>query len=180
MRCVMLLSLLLISGLVHAGEPDLALVLVTNEKGRPLRGAYAPHVSHQAWLGRRNEPAFTVELHFTVSEAYPYDVHRRGTHESWSLTPDTLRVGWRRHLRFRVLDCYCAEPYLLVRRCGETMRVDLPDDPEERAVLVARMEQRGAGNSPEVVRFRPGRYTLKELSDGFEALEKRFARRLDL
>ncbi|MCB0785814.1 MAG: hypothetical protein KDC02_16615 [Flavobacteriales bacterium] len=178
MRWNMLVSLLLVVGVVYAGEPDLVFVLVRNEKGRPLHGAYAPHVSHKAWLGRRNRPAFTVELHFTVSEEYPYDEGERGRHMSWSLTPDTVRVGWRRHLRFRVLDCYCTEPYLLVRRGEETMRLDLPDDPEERAALVARMELRGAEGPPEVVRFRPGRYTLLELSEGFEALEERIARRM--
>lgn len=160
------MSLLLVVGVVCAGEPDLVFVLVRNEKGRPLRGAYAPHVSHQAWLGRRNRPAFTVELYFTVSEEYPYGEGERGRHMSWSLTPDTVRVGWRRHLRFRVLDCYCTQPYLLVRRGGGTMRIDLPDDPEERAGWVARMYPPGTRSPAMQVRFRPGRFTLAELDEG--------------
>ena len=176
MRCLVLLVVLLVTFQAQAGPPDLALVFVRDAKGRPLRGAYASHVSHQAWLSRRNRPAWTVELHFTVSQEYPYDEGVRGRHQSWSLTPDTIRDGWRRHLRFRVLDCFCTEPYLLVRRGEETMRLDLPDDPEERAELVARMERRGPGGPPEVVRFVPGRVTLAELVEGFEDREARMAR----
>jgi len=175
-----LATLLLIAGntLAWAGDPDLSMVFVRDAKGRPLRGSYAPHASHQAWLSRRNRPAWTVELHFTVSREYPYDEGERGRHQSWSLTPDTVRDGWRRHLRFRVLDCYCTEPYLLVRRGNETMRLDLPDDLEERAELVARMERRGPGGPPEVVRFVPGRSTLAGLVEGYEEREARMARRM--
>ena len=178
MRVPLFLLLVLLGGTARADGPDLSLVFVRDANGRPLRGAYAPHVSHQAWLSRRNRPAWTVELHFTVSQEYPYDEGERGRHQSWSLTPDTVRDGWRRHLRFRVLDCYCTEPYLLVRRGEETMRLDLPDDPEERAELVARMERRGPGGPPEVVRFVPGRVTLAEQVEGFEDREARMARRM--
>ncbi|MCB0780260.1 MAG: hypothetical protein KDC03_12160, partial [Flavobacteriales bacterium] len=75
-----LATLLLIAGntLAWAGDPDLSMVFVRDAKGRPFRGAYAPHVTDQAWLSRRNRPAWTVELHFTVSREYPYDEGERG------------------------------------------------------------------------------------------------------
>lgn len=114
-----------------------------------MRGAYAPSFTAQQWLGTKRRPAWTVELHFTVSADYPYAPHEVGTHQWWPLTPDTVRMGGRRHLRFHVIDCWCERKYLLVRRGQETMRIDLDAEtglpPHDSNVAVAN----------EVIVFRP-------------------------
>ena len=91
---------------------------------------------------------------------YPYDEGGAAGIQSWSLIPDTVRDGWRRHLRFRVLDCYCTEPYLLVRRgerpCAWTCLMIL----EERRSWWRAWSGEVREALPEVVRFVPGRVTL--------------------
>ncbi len=61
------------------------------------------------------------------------------------------------------------------------MRIDLPDAATERWALVQHVMQRsGDLPSPEVIRFRPGRFTYAELMNDtiFDELEARLAKRL--
>lgn len=134
-------------------QPDRSIIIVRDERGRRMRGAYADTFAAQEWLGTTRRPAWTVELHFTVSAEYPYSAHEIGTHQSWPLTPDTVRIGGRRHLRFRVIDCRCKRKYLLVRRGTEMMRVELPNSRAGSA-----MPERASteGTTPTVLVFRPG------------------------
>lgn len=70
------------------------------------------------------------------------------------------------------------DQYLSVVQGGEVMRIDLPNDPAERWALVQQVMQRsGDIASPEVVRFRPGRFTFAELMNDtlFDELEIRLA-----
>lgn len=52
------------------------------------------------------------------------------------------------------------ESYLLIIADTDTMRIDLPDDP---SVLIDRAWARGQRDTPEVIRFRKGRYAVEEL-----------------
>lgn len=160
---------------------DLSVVFVRDAAGRPMSGTYASSVVAQAWTGKRANPAWTVEMHFTVSKDYPYSTYEIGRHQSWPLSPDTVRVGGQRHLRFTVLDCWCVDQYLLVVHGGETMRVDMPNDANARRNMVQQMERR-SGNvpSPEVIRFRPGRFSYVAMAQEGEQqeLEQRIADRL--
>lgn len=160
--------------------PDLSVVFVEAD-GRPLRGAYAHPVAAQAWLSGPGAPAWTVEMHFTVSDDYPYSPYEIGKHQGWPLQPDTVRDGRTRHLRFRVLDGYCTDQFVLVIRGGDTMRVDMPNDRTVRGHLhMFTVKRSGNVPSPEVIRFRPGRYSFVALAQESEvhALELRLAVRL--
>lgn len=53
-----------------------------------------------------------------------------------------------------------AESYVLVISGADTMRLDLPEDPR---VLIARALERGWRDTPEVFRFRKGRYEVVQL-----------------
>lgn len=53
-----------------------------------------------------------------------------------------------------------AESYVLVMAGADTMRLDLPEDPR---VLMDRALERGWRDSPEVFRFRKGRYAVAQL-----------------
>lgn len=130
-------------------QPDRSIIIVRDERGRRMRGAYADTFSAQQWLGTTHRPAWTVELHFTVSAEYPYSAHEIGTHQSWPLTPDTVRIGGRRHLRFRVIDCWCERKYLLVRRGKEMMRVDLDGNAASPSVETG-------SERPDPIVFQPG------------------------
>jgi hypothetical protein len=160
--------------------PELSVVFVQDDGGRAMAGRYATPVAAQAWLSKPNTPAWTVEMHFTVSTEYPYAQHEIGRHRMWPLSPDTVRDGWQRHLRFSILDCWCTDQYLLVIRAEDTMRVDLPDAGDLRKALVLRVYSRsGMLPSPEVMRFRPGHFTFSELADvpDHHELELRLAKR---
>lgn len=163
------------------GLPDLTMVFVRDEAGHAQRGAYANTVAEQEWTGTRRRPAWTVELHFTVNTDYPYSPHEVGTHQFWPLGPDTVRDGRREHLRFHLSDCWCVDQYLRVVQGAEVMRIDLPNAPAERWTLVQHvMARSGYSASPEVIRFRPGRFTYVELMNDadFDALEARLAEQL--
>ncbi len=53
-----------------------------------------------------------------------------------------------------------AESYVLVIHEKDTMRIDLPEDPKQ---LIDRAWLRGERNTPEVIRFRKGRYAVEQL-----------------
>ena len=150
MRACILLSWLLVHTL--QAQPDASYIFVRDGLGRPLRGTYTSTIAAHQWLGTRRRPAWTVELHFTVSKDHPYSAHEIGTHQSWSLTPDTVHSFGRRRQRFKVINCWCVQKYLLVWRGHETMRIDLPE---------AGVVDRDVGTV--MIRFRPGRYALAEV-----------------
>lgn len=165
----------------QTARPELAVVFVGDNDARPMTGAYAMPIAAQAWLSTPNTPAWTVEMHFTVSKDYPYSEHEISTHKSWPLSGDTVRVGRREHLRFNILDCFCTDQYLLVIQAGDTMRVDMPNDDTNRGHLIHLMVARsGAVPSPEVVRFRPGRFSFVALAEdpNYREVEARIAQRL--
>jgi hypothetical protein len=166
---------------VQATQPDLSVVFVHDAKGHPMPGAYATPIAAQAWLSTKRAPAWTVEMHFTVSKDYPYSEHEIGTHKFWPLSGDTVRDGRREHLRFGILNGYCVDQYLLVIRGGDTMRIDMPDDPTNRGHLVHRMAARGGSlAAPEVIRFMPGRFNFVDLAEdpSYRELEERIAQGL--
>ncbi len=180
MRPPFLLLLLCMWSSAQAGI-DLSVAFVRDTVGRPMAGAYASSVEAQAWTGGRGNPAWTVEMHFTVSKDYPYGTYEIGRHQSWPLSPDTVRVGGQRHLRFTILDCWCIDQYLLVIKDGDTMRVDMPNDASTRGHLVHHMVRRSGGvPSPEVIRFRPGRFSYVAMAQEGELhqVEQRVANRL--
>ncbi len=177
---LLLLLLLCMCSNVHAGV-ELSVVFVRDTAGRPMSGTYASPVAAQAWKSRSRKPAWTVEMHFTVSKDYPYSTYEIGRQQSWPLSPDTVRLGGQRHLRFTILDCWCVDQYLLVIQGGETMRLDMPNDDNTRSQLVHHMVRRsGDVPSPEVIRFRPGRFSYVALAQEGEPheVEQRIADRL--
>ena len=163
------------------GTPDLTMVFVRDEAGHGQRGAYANTVAEQEWTGTRRRPSWTVELHFTVSSDYPYSPYEVGRHQFWPLTGEAVRDGQHEHLRFSVPDCWCVDQYLLVLQEGEMMRIDLPDAGAERLALKQRILARsGVVASPEVLRFRPGRFNFRQLANDslYDAMEQAIADRL--
>ncbi len=160
------------------GISELLVVFVHDTDGRPMTGTYAMPVAAQAWLSKPSAPAWSVEMHFTVSKEYPYSPHEIGTHKFWPLSPDTVHAGRREHLRFSILDCFCTDQYLLVIQGDDTMRVDMPNDPTTRGHLVHRMVARGGGAAaPEVMRFAPGRFNFVVLAENvrYKEVEERIA-----
>jgi hypothetical protein len=182
MRTLLLIfPTLLGSLLANATRPDLAVVFVHDLDGHPMQGAYASPIAAQTWLSTKAHAAWTVEMHFTVSKDYPYGEHEIGTHKSWPLTADTICDGRRKHLRFDILDCFCDDQYLLVIKGGDTMRIDMPNDVNNRGHLVHRMVARGGLlAAPEVVRFVPGRFNFVALAEDarYHEVEARIAERL--
>lgn len=178
-----LLPLFLFHGTLpaKATRPELSVVFVHDADGRPMRGAYATPIAAQAWLSKPNAPAWTVEMHFTVSGEYPYSAHEIGRHQFWPLVADTVRNGRQRHLRFNILDCWCRDQYLLAILGGDTMRVDMPNDANVRGHLVHnRVARSGLVPSPEVFGFRPGRFRFEALAQDarMHEVEQRIARAL--
>ena len=178
-----LLPLFLFHGTLpaKATRPELSVVFVHDADGSPMRGAYATPIAAQAWLSKPNAPAWTVEMHFTVSGEYPYSAHEIGRHQFWPLVADTVRNGRQRHLRFNILDCWCRDQYLLAIQGGDTMRVDMPNDANVRGHLVHnRVARSGLVPSPEVFGFRPGRFRFEALAQDarMHEVEQRIARTL--
>ena len=178
-------TLLLLAVTLHAFAQPLtderSIVFVADAECRPMAGAYATPVAAQAWLSKRNAPAWTVEMHFTVSKDYPYSPHEIGRHMSWPLTGDTVRDGRVRHLRFTVLDGWCTDQYLLLIRGADTMQITMP----ERSILLDPTSQQaaplsGVVASPLVVRFQPGVYAFTTLAEAgtYQPMEQRIAARL--
>lgn len=182
MRSRIFLYLLLIATTAKAQpRPELSVVFVDDAHGRPMRGTCATPIAAQAWLSKPGAPAWTVEMHFTVRDDYPYSPHEIGKRMFWPLNADTIRDGRHRHLRFSILDGYCTDQYLRVIRGDDTMRVDMPNDPTARGHLQLFMVKRsGALSSPEVIRFRPGRFSFVTLAqeERMNELEMRLAGRL--
>lgn len=177
----LLLLLLFLPRLLAAQQPDLSVIFVSDLDGSPMPGAYANPIAAQAWLSKPKAPAWTVEMHFTVGDDYPYSPHEIGTHKMWTLNADTLRDGRRRHLRFNIIDCWCRDQYLLVIQSGDTMRVDMPNDDNVRGHLVHnRVARSGLVPSPEVIMFKPGHFRFEALAQNsrMHEVEQRIAQKL--
>lgn len=158
-----------------------SIVFVADAEGRPMAGAYATPVEAQAWLSKRNAPAWTVEMHFTVSKDYPYSRHEIGRHMSWPLTGDTVLDGRVRHLRFTILDGWCTDHYLLLIKGTDTMRITMPDRSIAFEQTAQHPERRnGKEAAPLVVRFQPGVYAFATFAeeDAYHPMEQRIAARL--
>lgn len=173
--------LFLAAGAVRAQQPDLSVVFVRDLDGNVMPGTDANPIAPQAWLSTSKVPVWTVQMHFTVGEDYPYAPHEIGTHKQWTLNADTVRDGRLRHLRFNIIDCWCRDQHLLVIQDGDTMRVDMPNDVDTREHLVHKsLARSGAVPTPEVVRFRPGQFKFVALAqdERMRAVELRIADRL--
>lgn len=168
--------------LAQPGAPDLSFTVVRDTKGRPMRGPYAENAMMREALRKPHVEPWTVEIHFTLSKDYPYAPEQAGKHEQWVLTATPLQDGRTQRLWFSILDCWCTDLFVLIMQGQESMRIDLPDASPERWALVQHVMQRsGDLPSPEVIRFRPGRFTYAELMNDpvFDELEARLADRLN-
>ena len=172
--------LLFVPFLLHAqpGAPDLTFLMVRNANGRPMKGPYVENAMlREAKRTKTTEP-WSVEVHFTVGEGYPYGPEKPGDHKQWSLSGTAMPMPGRDRMVFSIIDCWCTDLHVQVIKGDQTMRIDLPDAPADRWVLVQRvMARSGDHPSPEVFRFRAGRYTYAELADdpAFNKLEQRIA-----
>lgn len=178
-------TLLLLAVTLHAFAQPLtderSIVFVADAEGRPMAGAYATPVEAQSWLSKRNAPAWTVEMHFTVSKDYPYSPHEIGRHMFWPLTGDTVRDGCVRHLRFTIFDGWSTDHYLLLIKGTDTMRITMPDRSIAFEQTAQHPERRnGKEAAPLVVRFQPGVYAFATLAeeDAYHPMEQRIAARL--
>jgi len=164
------------------GGPDLSFLLVRDANGSPMKGPYAESAMLREALRTRTKEPWSVELHFTVAEGYPYGPEKPGDHKWWPLTGSAMQARGKDQLVFRLFDCWCTEFYVQVMQGDRIMRVDLPDAPADRWALVQRvMARSGDHASPEVFRFRAGRFSYAELADdpAFDELEKRIAQGLE-
>lgn len=171
----------LLLGMRSIAQPGegVSVLFVHQANGSPMPGAYAQPITAQDRLGKPDASAWTVQMHFTVSDDYPYAPHEIGTRKQWTLSADTVRDGRQRHLRFHMFDCWCRDQYLLVIQAGDTMRVDLTNDGNTRGQLVhERVTRSGLVPPPKVIRFRPGRFSFEAMAqDGsLHELEQRIAR----
>ena len=164
-------------------QPDLLFVVVENEHGRPMRGTLADSRMMLDLWQRVGRSTWMMSEHFTIANTYPYGPEKPGDRKSWTLNGERIKLGLRTHLRVALIDCYCRDAFVVVERGGQHMRIDLPDAPAERWALLQRMQRRSVEHaSPEVFRFRPGRFTYAELANdpAFDRLEARLtARRND-
>ncbi|HRF80257.1 MAG TPA: hypothetical protein PL070_09225 [Flavobacteriales bacterium] len=161
------------------GSPDIGFTLVINEQGRPMPGLHAQDPITRHDLSRAGKPSWSVEEHFTNQS--PYEPARNGEHTWWMRDGTRLPGLGKERLRFHFIDCWCTEHYIMVYNGEESMRIDLPDAPADRwAIAQHVMARSGYSASPEVIRFRPGRYTFEELmhDPAFDRLEQRIAKRL--
>lgn len=95
---------------------------------------------------------------------------------STPLFADT-RMGWR---HYRLGDCACTGMHVLVIAGSDTMRIDFPDANMERWMLIQHAMGRWDRNTPQVIRFRKGRFAFAEwMKDPWsEAVSNTFAQRL--
>ncbi len=167
----------------RAQPPELSVVFVNDADGTPMIGPYVGNTHLQRTFRKPHRMPWTVQQHFTVSADYPYSTHEVGGHKSWLLSPDT--ITWRRkhYLRARILDCWCIDQYLLVIKGEDTMRIDVPGPGDLRSAFVDGVVRRsGLVSSPEVVRFRPGRFTFAQVANNehYSMLEMLLAEQLVL
>ncbi len=178
----MIIGALLGTGLLaQPGAPELSFTLVRDAKGRPMQGPYAENAMMREALCKPRKEPWTVEIHFTIAKNYPYAPEQAGKHEQWVLAATPMKDGRTERLRFGILDCWCDGLFVLVIQGQQSMRIDLPDPSAERWALVEHvMKRSGDFASPEVIRFRPGRFTYSELMNdpAFEELEMRLAGKL--
>jgi len=173
--CVMRVGL----AVAQPGCPDISFTLVSDTKGRPMPGRYAKDAITRHDLGRRGVGSWSVEEHFTSNS--PYESDRNGEHTWWMSAGTPLPGPGNERSQFHFIDCWCTEHYMRIQRGTESMRIDLPDASAERWALVQHvMERSGDMPSPEVVLFRPGRFTFIELMNDtiFDKLEARLSKRL--
>ncbi len=160
-------------------QPDLQFVVVENEHGRPMRGTLADSYMMVELWQKAGKPTWIMREQFTVSENYPYaGPEKPGDLKSWILHGEPIRIGLRTHFRIALIDCYCRDAFVDVVRGDERMRIDLPDATAERWALLQLMQHRtGEHASPEVFRFRAGRFAYAELANdpAFDRLEARIA-----
>lgn len=161
------------------GSPDIGFTLVVDENGKPMPGLHAPDMMTRHDLARSGTASWSVEEHFT--NANPNEHGRNGEHTWWMRDGVPMRGVGRKRLQFHFMDCWCTEHYIMVYSGNDRMRIDLPDPPAERWALAQHvMARSGYIASPEVIRFRPGRFTFAELMNdtAFDELEHRIAKRL--
>jgi|GEM_PF-1044237 len=184
MRWLGLLSALLLSFVACAqpGGPDLTFLLVRDAKGRSMKGPYVESALLREALRTKGTEPWSVEIHFTVAEGYAYGPEKPGDHKWWPLTGSAMQARGKDRLVFNLFDCWCTDFHVQVMQGDRIMRIDLPDEPADRWALVQRvMTRSGDHASPEVFRFRAGRFSYAELADdpACDGLEKRIAQGLE-
>lgn len=168
-----------VDAIAQPGSPDITFTLVSDDKGKPMAGIHAKDMITRHDLTRKGMDSWSVEEHFTSHN--PYEPERNGEHKSWMVTGTPLAAPGKARIQFHFIDCWCTAHYIMVYNGKESMRMDLPDAAAERWALVQHvMKRSGDIPSPEVIRFRPGRFTYVELMHDtvFDDLEARIARRL--
>lgn len=177
---VLLVSLMCVAvASAQPGCPDISFTLVSDDRGRPMPGFHAADVLTRHDMGWRGLETWSVDEHFTSHS--PYGPDRNGEHKSWVIAGTPLAVPGKEQLQFHFIDCFCTEHFIMVYKGTEEMRMDLPDASAERWALVQHvMARSGDMPSPEVIRFRPGRFKYAELMNDtvFDVLEERIAKRL--
>lgn len=144
-----------------------------------MPGIHAQDLITRHDLTRAGKSSWSVEEHFTNRS--PYEPARNGEHTWWMRDGTYMPGSGRMRLLFHFIDCWCTEHYIMVYNGEERMRIDLPDAPADCwAIAKHVMTRSGYVASPEVIRFRPGRFSFTELMNepAFDALEQRIAKRL--
>jgi len=107
-------------------QPDLLFVVVEDERGRPMRGAFAEDASTKHLYQRSGVRHLSVSVRFTLSAAHPYGPERPGDKVYWTRNGTPLRAGLRTHRSFTFIDCWCTDVVMEVVRGEERMLIDLP------------------------------------------------------
>ena len=137
--------------------PDISFTLATNTEGiRPFTK------SHEVLLRYQDTP-----LNGPVEG---------GLLPSTPLFADTT-TGW---LHYRLGDCYCTGMHVLVIAGRDTMRIDFPDSNTERWTMIQHAMGRWNRDTPQVIRFRPGRFAFSAFQEDpwSETVSNSFAERL--
>ncbi|MCB0771388.1 MAG: hypothetical protein KDC00_13390 [Flavobacteriales bacterium] len=118
-------------------------------------------------LAHDREALRPLEREVNVVQLYRERVPYVGINGSWSkpeeVTPlqggPLFRDSTERWTVYHPLEGM-AESHLLITAGTDTMRIDLPEDPSQ---LIDRAWSRGQRDTPEVIRFRKGRYAIEDL-----------------
>jgi hypothetical protein len=165
MRAFLLfLSALPLGLFAQPGPPDITFTLAESRGRKPLMRPHQVEVRYRSMSG----------------SGIPQEV--LGTWTQWALQPQPLfpdtSDGW---YTYSLNSCWCSEWSVRVIAGADTMQLDLPEANADRWALVQRaMGRWGHRETPEVIRFRPGRFAFADIITGPWATERadRFAERL--
>jgi hypothetical protein len=118
-------------------------------------------------LAEDRQQAVALERTVTVVQHYQERVPYVGVNGTWLKPEETLplqggplfRDSTQRWTVYHPHEGM-AESYVLIIHRADTLRIDLPEDPKP---LIDQAWRRGDRHTPEVIRFRKGRYAVEEL-----------------